>query len=86
MASNSSKFSLSIFPVNTFPMKATISLSKFCLSKFLTCSIRQILSDFSTIKVLCYMVFKYKAAIVMYHWDIKGIKLQNMQMCSYIVE
>ena len=41
------------FPVNTFPMKATINLSKFCSSKLLTCSIHQILSDFS-IKVLRY--------------------------------
>ena len=37
-------------------MKATICLLKFCLSKFVTCSIRQVLSDFSTIKVLRYMV------------------------------
>ena len=37
-------------------MKATINSSKFCLSKFLTSSIRQILSDFSTIKVLRYTV------------------------------
>ena len=38
-------------------MKATINSSKFCSSKFLTCSIRQILSDFSTVKVLRYMLF-----------------------------
>ena len=37
-------------------MKTTINSSKFCSSKFLTCSIRQISSDFSTIKVLHYMV------------------------------
>ena len=48
-------FSFNLFPVNTFPMKATINSSKFCSSKFLTCSIRQISSDFSTIKVLRYI-------------------------------
>ena len=49
-------FPFQSFPVNTFPMKATISLSKFFLSKLLTCSIHQISSDLSTIKVLCYTV------------------------------
>ena len=52
-------FPFQSFPVNTFPMKATINLSKFCSSKFLTCSIHQISSDFSTVKVLCYTVFRY---------------------------
>ena len=37
-------------------MKATVNSSKFCSSKFLTCSIRQISSDFSTVKVLRYTV------------------------------
>ena len=37
-------------------MKATINSSKFCSSKFLTCSIHQISSDFSTVKVLRYTV------------------------------
>ena len=37
-------------------MKAIINSSKVCSSKFLTCSIRQILSDFSTVKVLRYTV------------------------------
>ena len=49
-------FPFQSFPVNSFPMKATINLSKFCVSKFLTCSIRQILSGFSTVKVLRYTV------------------------------
>ena len=52
-------FPFQSFPVNSFPMKATINSSKFCSSKFLTCSIRQISSDFSTIKVLRYMVTIY---------------------------
>ena len=40
-------------------MKATINSSKFCSSKFLTCLIRQILSDFSTVKicVIQYCIF-----------------------------
>ena len=37
-------------------MKAKINLSSFCSLKFLTCSIRQISSDFSTVKVLHYTV------------------------------
>ena len=35
-------FPFQSFPCNTFPMKATINLSKFCLSNFLTCLIYQI--------------------------------------------
>ena len=49
-------FPFQSFPVNSFPMKATINSSKFCSSKCLTWSIRQISSDFSTVKVLCYTV------------------------------
>ena len=52
-------FHSSPFPVNTFPMKATTNSSKFCSSNFLTCLIRQVSSDFSTVKVLCYTVAKY---------------------------
>ena len=40
-------------------MKATINSSKFYSSKFQECSIRQILSDFSTVKVLHYTVYTY---------------------------
>ena len=58
-ASDSSKFSLSIFPVNTFPMKATINSSKF-----LTCSIRQISSDFSTVKVLRHTVYRHNVVLI----------------------
>ena len=49
-------FPSNLFPVNTFPMKATINSSKFCSSNFLTCLIHQISSDFSTVKVLHYTV------------------------------
>ena len=48
-------FSSNLFPVNTFPMKATINSSEFCSSNVLTWLIRQISSDFnSTVKVLRY--------------------------------
>ena len=49
-------FTFQSFPVNTVPMKATINSSKFCSSKFLTCLICQISSQFSTVKVLRYTV------------------------------
>ena len=52
-------FPFQSFPCNTSPMKATINLSKFCSSNFLARLIRQILSDFSTVKVLRYMVQHY---------------------------
>ena len=51
-------FPSNLFPVNAFPMKPTINSSKFYSSNFLTCLIRQILSDFSTVKVLRYTVRK----------------------------
>ena len=59
-------FPSNLFPVNTFSMKAIINLSKFCSSKFLTCSIHQISSDFSTIKVLHYTVTIIFLAIASY--------------------
>ena len=47
-------------------MKATVNSSKFCLSNFHKCLIRQILSDFSTVKVLRYMVlFAQPASVIM---------------------
>ena len=44
-------------------MKATITSSKFCSSKFLTCSNCQISSDFSTVIVLRYTVTDVKFKI-----------------------
>ena len=59
-------FPFQSFPVNTFPMKATINSSKFCSSMFLTFSIHQISSDFSTVKVLHYMVHMYIHNVCLY--------------------
>ena len=56
---DSSKFSPLTFPLSVFYMKATINSSKFYWSRFREYSIRQILSHFSTIKVLHYMVHRY---------------------------
>ena len=53
-------FPFQSFVCNTSPMKATINSLKFCSPNFLTCLIRQISSDFSTIKVLRYTVHTYK--------------------------
>ena len=57
-------FPFQCFPVNTFPMKATINLSKFYSSNVLTCLICQNSSDFSTVKVLRYTVCVYVCYIV----------------------
>ena len=75
-------FPFQSFPVNTFPMKATINSSKFCSSKFLTCSIRQISSDFSTVKVL-----RYTVNIETSHCNIDiEIQYNNINNCDIIIK
>ena len=44
------------FPLSVFPMKVIINSSMFYLSKFRECSIRQISSHLSIVKVLRYAV------------------------------
>ena len=80
-------FPFQSFSVNTFPMKATINSSKFCSSKFLTCSIRQISSDFSTVKVLRYTVYHTLCQIhkfpISYH-DINFC--HNIRYIAYVAQ